>query len=250
MSDNQLHEPTASESDPRRTRRNVVRGLALIGATAASVAAGTLKANALSGRWTEGGLDRPKGSGGHCFLAGTMIVTEQGEKPVEQLVVGDAIVSPDGSVQLVRATRTRQAGRAWGEDVAPVKIARSALAPAIPSRDLYLSAKHALLVDGVLIRSEALINGRTITRCTDIETDLLSYFHIELDTHAIVIANGVAAESFLAPGMTRCAPLGIDYGRRAEMASRARSAASHWYDVRTPFDRARDRLDHRAEMIG
>lgn len=246
-----VEEPNTPE-DRNRTRRNVVRGFALLTATAVSMAGGVLKAKALSGPWTDGGLNNNGGGGGNCFLAGTMIATPHGDKPVELLAARDVIVSPDGSTHVVRAVRSwtasRPAGRKWLDEVAPIKIARSALAAGVPYCDLYVSANHCLLVDGVLIRSSALVNGRSIVRCTDMEAAELTYYHIELDAHGIVLANGVAAESFLASGMTLCAPLGVGYGRKNELASRARSAVSGVYDVRTTFDRARDRFEVRAQM--
>jgi hypothetical protein len=81
------------------------------------------------------------------------------------------------------------------EQVRPVRVRRDAIAAGRPSRDLLLSPDHALYLDGVLIPVRLLINGVSIvseTACREID-----YFHLELDRHDVVWANGAAAESYL-----------------------------------------------------
>ena len=80
----------------------------------------------------------------------------------------------------------------------PIRIAADAFGPARPSQDLYLSAGHSVCVDllgEVLIPVGYLVNGGTIA---EIETDAISYWHVELDSHDILIANNLPAESYLA----------------------------------------------------
>ena len=60
-----------------------------------------------------------------------------------------------------------------------------------------MTAAHSLLIDGVLVPAEALINGSTITRYEASETDELEFFHIKLESHDVVYAEGVAAETLL-----------------------------------------------------
>ena len=88
----------------------------------------------------------------------------------------------------------------WVKDALPVRIARSALAPDVPHADLYVTAAHSLLIDGVLVPAELLINGTTITRYEAHEYDELEYFHIKLDGHNVVYAEGAPAETLLKVG--------------------------------------------------
>ena len=85
----------------------------------------------------------------------------------------------------------------WVKDALPVRIARSALGPNLPHADLYVTAAHSLLIDGVLVPAEMLINGATITRYEAWDADELEYFHIKLESHDVVYAEGVPAETLL-----------------------------------------------------
>ena len=44
----------------------------------------------------------------------------------------------------------------------PIRISSGALADGQPSRDLWVSAGHAILVGSVLIQAEKLVNGVTV----------------------------------------------------------------------------------------
>jgi hypothetical protein len=80
----------------------------------------------------------------------------------------------------------------------PVRIVADAFGPARPSQDLYLSAGHSVCVDllgEVLIPVSYLVNGSTIA---EVEAETISYWHVELDSHDILIANNLPAESYLA----------------------------------------------------
>jgi hypothetical protein len=84
------------------------------------------------------------------------------------------------------------------EVVAPVRIQRHAIAEAQPHTDLFVSPDHALFVDGKLIAARQLINGTTIRQ--EMRHAAVHYFHIELDHHAILFAEGMPAESYLDTG--------------------------------------------------
>jgi hypothetical protein len=152
----------------------------------------------------------------------------------------------------------------WVKNALPVRIARSALAPDVPHSDLYLTRGHSLLIDGVLVPAEMLINGTTITRYEASETDELEYFHIKLESHDVVYAEGLPAETLLnveesavnfadyfrrygAPTRkeARCAPYVHGFGGRVELKSRFRSALSPWIDLRNQADVVRDQLEER-----
>ena len=82
--------------------------------------------------------------------------------------------------------------------VAPIRIMRGALGENLPKRDLILSPDHCLFIDDALYPARLLINGMTIVR--DLTPNSVSYHHIELDRHAVMFAEGVAAETYLDTG--------------------------------------------------
>ena len=82
-------------------------------------------------------------------------------------------------------------------EVWPVRIATGAFAADLPHRDLFLSPDHAVFCDGVLIPVRYLINGATIVQERREE---ISYFHVELAAHGVLLAEGLPAESYLDTG--------------------------------------------------
>ncbi len=133
-----------------------------------------------------------------CYATGTRILTETGERPVETLAVGDCVVTAAGAVRPIRWIGHRSyRGRflAARRDHMPVCIAAGALADGVPMRDLFVSPKHAMFIDGLLVPAAALVNGASITQLRTVET--VEYWHVELDTHDVLLAEGAPAESFI-----------------------------------------------------
>lgn len=197
--------------------------------------------------WGGGG-----GRGGvACFLAGTKILTANVERTVEDLRAGDTLPTISGGTRAIQKiqswTAERRDNEKWSADVAPIKVCRGALGANLPRMDLYLSPNHALYVDGVLITAGNLVNGSSIVRCSDYDSNLITYFHIELEDHNVIWANGAPVESRLTESMTPFAPI-WGGGRRFELNSRLRSAISPWIDTRTAFDKIRDRIEERSEF--
>jgi hypothetical protein len=158
----------------------------------------------------------------------------------------------------------------WPAEMMPVKLMPSALDEGIPHRELFLSRWHAIYLDGQLIPAGALINGRTIVVPSTIPK-MLEYFHIELFEPDVIFAEGAPTETFR-PFMNRrtfdnrqeyedlygaelniihtpFAPAAPALSARFQLPSRLRSAMSPWWDVRTPFDVTRDRIETRAERF-
>ena len=135
-----------------------------------------------------------------CFRAGTRIRTPGGEVAVEALRVGDAVVSHFGGTVPVRWIGQRRLDvgrhkRPW--DVAPVRVRAGAFGVGVPSRDVLLSPDHAVFADGVLVPVRYLVNGRTIAQEWARE---VTYFHVELPAHDVVLAEGLPCESYLDTG--------------------------------------------------
>lgn len=134
----------------------------------------------------------------YCFFAGTLISTPEGNRPVETLQTGDVISTADGETRTVRwlGRQTVSAFFADAEKVLPIRIMAGAMGHDLPERDLLVSPDHALLVDGILVHASALINGRTIFQESDVPANF-TYFHIETEDHALVLAEGTPAETFI-----------------------------------------------------
>jgi hypothetical protein len=208
----------------------------------------------------------------HCLLKGTSIQTADGERNVENLGIGDLLPTMFGGMRPIQwigryPIKKSDPSKRWVKDAMPIRIARSALAPGIPKADLYVSAGHAVFFDGVLVPAEVLINGTTITRFEAAEYDELEYFHVKLERHDVIFAEGAPVETLLTVDESavnfadyfrlygqpnteevRCAPL-VQVGGRGELKSRLRSAISPWIDRREHADVVRDRLEERGALL-
>ena len=219
-----------------------------------------------------GGPDGGRGShAGNCFLRGTRISTVAGERRVEVLAIGDLVPTVFGGTRPIqwigRFRRVRSdPAKPWAKMARPVRIARSALAPNVPSSDLYVTQGHALLFDDLLIPAASLINGTTISLYAAEEHDELEFFHIKLETHDVIYAEGAPCETLLRVDETMsnfadyvrehgaseaqeayCAAI-ICNGRRSELSTRVRSLMSPWLGPQK-FDNIRARLEQRATEL-
>jgi hypothetical protein len=133
-----------------------------------------------------------------CFLSGTRIATPAGEVAVETLQPGDLVRLADGGTAPVRWMGRNTIARRFSDPVRdwPIRVRAGALAENMPSRDLLLSPGHAVRVGDVLAQAVALVNGTTIVREARVPESFV-YWHIELDAHALVLAENTPAESFL-----------------------------------------------------
>jgi hypothetical protein len=153
-----------------------------------------------------------------CFATGTRIATARGDIAVEALTVGELARTESGALRRIvwigqRTLRPRHHARP--EDVQPVRVHAGAFGPGRPARDLDLSPDHAVYVaddggaPGVLIPVRHLVNGSSIVRR---DVDAVTYWHVELDRHDILLAEGLPAESYLDTG-NRSAFAGGGLGR-------------------------------------
>ena len=123
-----------------------------------------------------------------------------GEVAVEALAEGDLVATLGGMrpVTWIGRRRVDIAAHRDPEAVQPIRLRRDAVAPGVPSRDLLVSPDHAIHLDGVLIPARLLVNGASIVQETGLRA--VTYFHVELDAHAILFAEDLEAESYLDTG--------------------------------------------------
>jgi hypothetical protein len=139
-----------------------------------------------------------------CFVAGTRIATPAGEVPVERIAAGDWIttVGPRGAAarpvvwtgrRVVVLSQVADPG-----EVTPIRIRAGAFAPGVPRRDVLVSPHHAVMFGAQLFEAGSLVNGGTIRH--DRTSPCVTYHHLELDEHDLLLAEGLPAESFLNRG--------------------------------------------------
>jgi hypothetical protein len=139
-----------------------------------------------------------------CYVLGTMILTPAGEQPIEKLELGQPVITLiDGEavprpVKWVGHRRIDLTRHPHADAIAPIRVERDAFADNVPHRDLLLSPDHAVFTNGVLICVRQLVNGSTIRR--ERGWTSVDYYHVELDRHAILLAEGLTAESYLNTG--------------------------------------------------
>ncbi|MBV9860420.1 MAG: Hint domain-containing protein, partial [Alphaproteobacteria bacterium] len=173
-----------------------------------------------------------------CYCAGTMILTEHGEVAVEDLRIGDVLIARSGDARPVRWIGTRAYdGRfiADNRHVLPVCVTAGALGDGVPRRDLWVSPAHSLYVEGVLVPAAYLINGATIVQADSVKA--VEYFHIELETHDIVFADGAPAETY------------IDCDNRGIFANAAEYAALYPDDERSTWSFCAPRLEEGSDAL-
>jgi phospholipase/lecithinase/hemolysin len=139
-----------------------------------------------------------------CFTAGTRILTPAGEVAVEALQEGMEVITLSGRRVPVRWLGHRhidcRSRGAW-----PVRVRAGAFGRDVPHGDLLLSPDHAVFLagdgegaaPGVLIPIRDLINGVTIAQEP---VDRVTYWHVELPEHDVLLAQGLPAESYLDTG--------------------------------------------------
>lgn len=142
-----------------------------------------------------------------CYLKGTNILTETGYVAIEHLKVGDKVATKgkiydnqyineedEFNCEPIKWIGNFRAPN-LNEQSFPICITAHAFGENTPFENLYLSPGHRILIDGKMVLAESLVNGTTIFQdCNRIE---IEYYHLELESHSAIVANGVLSESYL-----------------------------------------------------
>ena len=247
-----------------RTRRQLLRATAVSAASIPFLALAKKAALAQNQGGNQGGNIHS------CFLKGTKISTPSGDRLVQDLRIGDEVQTVAGrkTIKWIGYNKfTKEEGRAWQDSVMPIHVARFAIDDHTPYRDLYLSPGHCVFFNEALIPVKYLVNETSIAQGTPSEMSALEYYHVELDTHEVIYAEGALVESYdgwittisqiscntndfmgrsINPGF---APILRYHSRRQELNGLVRSLISEVVDVRDPIQIAYDELAQRAEAI-
>lgn len=145
-----------------------------------------------------------------CFLPGSMIRTVEGEVAVENLQIGDSVVTFDWKtgeetvrpvVWVGKAHATVQPHLADDEAAYPVRVLKNAISEGVPYKDMLITAEHCLFFDGKFVPVRMLVNGSSIFY--DKSFTSYDYYHLETAEHAVIVADGMMTESYLDTGNRR-----------------------------------------------
>ncbi|WP_434287186.1 Hint domain-containing protein [Celeribacter sp. SCSIO 80788] len=142
-----------------------------------------------------------------CFTPGTLIATPKGEVKVEELKVGDRVITRDNGIQQIRWIGHKAlsgADLAARSDLNPVLIRKGALGAGLPERDMMVSPNHRILVSNekaalLFDEHEVLVAAKHLTRMDGVdvvEASGLTYIHVMFDRHEVVLSDGTWSESF------------------------------------------------------
>jgi len=146
-----------------------------------------------------------------CICRGTLVETPDGPKPVENLAIGDRVRTAEGKdvdLQWVGSRKVTPDEIRHDPSLQPVRISKGALDGTLPSRDLWVSPNHKILVrdwraellfssEEVLVPAKALVDDSKIVHDTSV--DETEYFHLLFENHEIILTEGAPTESFF-PG--------------------------------------------------
>lgn len=145
-----------------------------------------------------------------CFLPGSMIRTAEGDVAVEDILIGDDVITFDAKTgeETVRpvtwvgkAHATVQPHLADDEAAYPVRVLKNAISEGVPYKDMLITAEHCLFFEGKFVPVRMLVNGSSIFYDKSITS--YDYYHLETAEHAVIVADGMMTESYLDTGNRR-----------------------------------------------
>lgn len=149
------------------------------------------------------------GNGGviTCYLSGSMIRTPNGDVTVEDIRIGDEIVTFDWRnnkdvvhpvVWVGKAHATVRPDLSDDEAGWPVRILKDAIADGVPYKDMLITSEHCLFFKDRFVPVRMLVNGISIFYDKSIAS--YDYYHVETEQHSVITADGMLTESYLDTG--------------------------------------------------
>ncbi|SEK79046.1 Hint domain-containing protein [Roseovarius nanhaiticus] len=160
-----------------------------------------------NGDLVEGGTPDPGDTGPVCYARGTLILTDRGARRIEDLEIGDHVITWDNGAKPVRWIGWQKVPQADLDQSArfrPVRIRAGALGCGLPVVDLIVSPQHRMLVRSrIALRmfgaAEVFVPAVRLLELPGIVRDdppgAVQYYHILLDGHEVLTANGAPSES-------------------------------------------------------
>ncbi|WP_137112045.1 Hint domain-containing protein [Rhodobacter sp. SY28-1] len=142
-----------------------------------------------------------------CLTVDTRVKTSKGWVKAGDLQLGDLVVTRGAGLQPVRwigKQQLRFVDSPLLEKFRPIHFDAGSLGDGVPRWPLTVSPQHAILLrdrfasllfgeSEVLVAAKHFVNGTTVR--VDAECDEITYCHILLDLHAIILAEGAEVES-------------------------------------------------------
>jgi len=185
-----------------------------------------------------------------CFLPGAEIRAGNKIIAIENIRIGDEIdvFGHDGVhsrkvVWVGKSHMTVKTGCRPSTAGYPICIVQGAIADNVPYRDMRVTPEHCMFFEGKFFPVRMLVNDRTIYYDRDYAS--YDYYHVELEQHSVIMADGTLTESYLSTG-------------HASFSRNESNREKSWcHDAAFPLDTSRDfvepifrRLEKRAEVLG
>ncbi|MEW9298800.1 Hint domain-containing protein [Acetobacter oryzifermentans] len=143
----------------------------------------------------------------NCFLPGSMIRTCDGDVAVENIQIGDEVITFDWKNNKNIVRKVVWVGKARAvvrpelhDDEAgwPVRILKGAIADGVPYKDMLITPEHCLFLKDRFVPARMLVNGVSIFYDKSITS--YDYYHVETEQHSVITADGALTESYLDTG--------------------------------------------------
>lgn len=168
-----------------------------------------------------------------CFAKGSLIDTPQGARPIEELRVGDLVLTKDHGPQPLRwigRTDLSALDLLLSPRLRPIRLRADAAGAGLPHQDLLLSPQHRILARRgqreMLVAAKYLLGRQGIH--ADLPLNGVSYLHLLFDRHEILRAHGLWCESLLLrPSSRKTLPAGMAQDLRQHLAQARGGLAPH-----------------------
>jgi len=140
-----------------------------------------------------------------CFTASSLLQTQTGWVPIEELRPGDTVMTADDGLQEIRwIGSTRIAGRKLTDRLQPIRIPKNSFGDGVPFQDLMVSPQHRVLIrdkslSTYFAETEVFAPAKHLKTGQQQRVWAVEYWHMMFDRHQVVVANGLETESFF-PG--------------------------------------------------